>query len=180
MGGVELSTIDPVHLRQKIVSIPQDVAIFAGTLFFNISLGRSHVSSQLARDVFVRLGGQRVLSKLDDDMNSHLPEGGSNLSQGERQLVAFARALVLEPSLVILDEATAAIDEDSEEVIQNAIDVLLKYTTTIIIAHRLSTIEHCDQILVLDQGKMVEIGTHTSLLAHQGAYFRQLTRHLES
>ncbi len=179
MGGVELSSIETSHLRQKIVSIPQDVAIFAGSLFFNISLGRAQITPQVACEVFIRLGGQQVLNKLEDGINSQLSEGGSNLSQGEKQLIAFARALVLEPSLVILDEATAAIDQESEIVIQKAIDVLLKYTTTIIIAHRLSTIEHCDQILVLEEGKIVEIGTHASLLANQGAYFRQLTRRLE-
>jgi ABC-type multidrug transport system fused ATPase/permease subunit len=178
IGGIELSSIDPSFLRQKIVSIPQDVAIFDGTLFFNISLGRNQVNPEKAKEVFLRLGGERVLNKLGNDMDSHLPEGGSNLSQGERQLIAFARALVLDPSLVILDEATAAIDQESEEVIQKAIDVLLKFTTTIIIAHRLSTIEHCDQILVLDQGRIVEIGTHSTLLAKKGAYFNQLSRHM--
>jgi ATP-binding cassette subfamily B protein len=178
IGGIELSSIDPSFLRQKIVSIPQDVAIFDGTLFFNISLGRNQVNPEKAKEVFLRLGGERVLNKLGNDMDSHLPEGGSNLSQGERQLIAFARALVLDPSLVILDEATAAIDQESEEVIQKAIDVLLKFTTTIIIAHRLSTIEHCDQILVLDQGRIVEIGNHSTLLAKKGAYFNQLSRHM--
>jgi ABC-type multidrug transport system fused ATPase/permease subunit len=179
-GEVEVSSIEPHSLRQKIVSIPQDVAIFEGSLLFNISLGRSLFSTEDIEQVFIKLGGERILQKLEEGIHSPLTEGGSTLSQGERQLIAFARALVLDPSIVILDEATSSIDQESEEIVQKAIDVVLKQTTTIVIAHRLSTIEHCDQIIVLEQGAVVEQGNHRTLMENEGAYYRQVLRKLET
>ena len=109
---------------------------------------------------------------------NHLPKGidepvvekGSTLSSGQRQLVSFARALAFDPAILILDEATSNIDTETEEIIQHAMNVLKKGRTTFIIAHRLSTIQHANQILVLDQGKIIERGTHDDLLTSQGAY----------
>ena len=178
-GDAELSDISPHSLRQKIVSVPQDVAIFEGSILFNISLGRSSLSTESIVQIFHELGGERILQKLDGGIHSLLTEGGPTLSQGERQLIAFARALVLNPSIVILDEATSSIDQESEEIVQKAIDVVLKHTTTIVIAHRLSTIEHCDHIIVLDHGEIVEKGNHKSLMLDEGVYYRQVLRKLD-
>jgi len=179
IAGQELSEIDPMILRKRIVTVPQDVAIFDGTIAFNISLGNPEISQEEIEKTFLKLGGIKILNKLPLGLNTALSEGGTTLSHGERQLIAFARALVVKPQIVILDEATASIDEDAEEIIQNAIAVILRDTTTIVIAHRLSTIENCQEILVLDSGMIVERGSHRELLDMKGYYYRQVMRHVE-
>jgi ATP-binding cassette subfamily B protein len=98
-------------------------------------------------------------------------ERGNTLSQGQRQLLSFARALLYDPAILILDEATSSVDSESEQLIQHAIDTLIKGRTSIVIAHRLSTIRKADEIIVLDHGKIVERGTHDSLITYRGAYF---------
>jgi ATP-binding cassette subfamily B protein len=120
---------------------------------------------------------------LPDSYNTNVGEGGSRLSQGERQLISFARAIVANPKLLILDEATSSIDTKSEERIQKAISKVLQGRTSFIVAHRLSTIVNSDLILVMDKGKIVESGTHHELLHLKGYYFElyknQFQKHLE-
>ena len=116
------------------------------------------------------MGGLELIEKFDKGLDEPVVEKGSTLSSGQRQLISFARALAFNPKILILDEATSSIDTETEEIIQHAMNVLKKGRTTFIIAHRLSTIQHADQILVLDQGEIIERGKHNELLNEKGVY----------
>jgi ATP-binding cassette subfamily B protein len=171
MDGVDVRDVELRSLRALVTAVPQDVFLFAGTLRDNLRFGRRGATDEeilsaaracQAEDLIERRGGLEAL----------VTERGQNLSLGERQLLALARALVANPTLLILDEATASVDRQTERRLQAATERLIEGRTAIIVAHRLSTIERCDRILVLDQGQLVEQGTHTSLLATGGVYAR--------
>ncbi|MDN6294734.1 MAG: ATP-binding cassette domain-containing protein, partial [Alkalibacterium sp.] len=118
----------------------------------------------------IDVGGLELIEKFDKGLDEPVVEKGSTLSSGQRQLISFARALAFNPKILILDEATSSIDTETEEIIQHAMNVLKKGRTTFIIAHRLSTIQHADQILVLEQGEIIERGKHNELLNEKGVY----------
>jgi ATP-binding cassette subfamily B protein len=121
-----------------------------------------------------------LLTRTGRDLLSPVDERGANLSVGERQLIAFARILAFNPDILILDEATANIDSESEHIIQEATKEITKGRTSIIIAHRLSTVEQCDRIIVLDQGNVVEVGSHQELMQAQGVYYQLASAGLKS
>ena len=150
--------------------MPQDIVLFDGDLNFNIGLADPLVSSEKIMATLVELGAEDFVHSLPNGLASEIREQGTNLSHGQRQLIAFARALVKNPSLVILDEATSSVDPVSEAQLQRAIVKLLRGRSVIVIAHRLSTIRQCDQILVLKNGEVAEIGRHETLLAAKGTY----------
>ncbi|MFN7825404.1 MAG: ABC transporter ATP-binding protein [Pseudobdellovibrionaceae bacterium] len=158
------------ELRQNVAIVQQDNFIFRGSLVENISLGDPRVSEQKALWAAAQVGYLDHLKKTGRDLHFKIEERGANLSVGERQLIAFARILAFDPQIFILDEATANIDSQSESLIQAATEKLMKGRTSLIIAHRLSTVQNCDQILVLDQGRVAEIGTHQNLMAKKGLY----------
>jgi len=173
LDNYELRNLSPVDLRKQIAIVPQDIVMFDGTLAFNIGLG-IETDIEKIKSSATSVGADEFIKKLPDGYDFRIKEQGSNLSQGQRQLIAFARAIVKDPALVILDEATSSIDPESEAIIQEAIGRILKDRSVIVIAHRLSTIKQCDDILVLDKGTALEIGSHNDLVAAKGPYFNLL------
>ena len=170
LDGLDINRLEPTSLRQRIALVPQDIVLFDGDLNFNIGLADPLVSSEKIMATLVELGAEDFVHSLPNGLASEIREQGTNLSHGQRQLIAFARALVKNPSLVILDEATSSVDPVSEAQLQRAIVKLLRGRSVIVIAHRLSTIRQCDQILVLKNGEVAEIGRHETLLAAKGTY----------
>lgn len=165
----DLRSFSVRSLRQTFAVVPQDVFLFAGTLRENLTFGKKSVSDQQILDAAKSCQGDAVIER-HGGLDGKVQERGGNFSQGERQLLALIRALVSDPPVLVLDEATANVDRDTERRLQAATAKLLEKRTAIIIAHRLSTIQSCDRILVMHQGKLVEEGTHQSLLAQGGIY----------
>lgn len=157
-------------IRREMGIVLQDPFLFTGTLLSNITLDDPSISVTAAEAALREVGGASTLTQLDKGMYEPVVEKGSTLSSGQRQLISFARALAFDPKILILDEATSSIDTETEEVIQQAMNVLKEGRTTFIIAHRLSTVQHADQILVLADGAIVEEGNHDSLLKMNGIY----------
>jgi len=170
INNVDLRQFRLESLRQNVQSVLQDVQLFHGTIRENVTLGRN-ISAHDLESAAQRSRLSKVLVRLDKGWETELSNNGSNLSAGERQLVSFARVLCQNPSVLILDEATANIDSETEKWIQEALAEVVQNRTSIIIAHRLSTIKNADFILVLDQGKLVEAGTHQELLEKHGMFY---------
>jgi ABC-type multidrug transport system fused ATPase/permease subunit len=170
IGGTDITTIPLTLLRRKVGLVQQEVQLFSGTLWENILLGVDNPSPEKAREVLERLGVTAFLERLPDGINTRLKEEGRGISSGERQLIAMARAFARDPRILILDEATASMDPFTEQLIQRALKVLLRGRTVIVVAHRLSTIRRSDHILVLEEGKIVESGTHDLLMRRGGLY----------
>lgn len=163
LDGRPIEDIPRRDLRRRLGVIQQDPVLFRGSLAFNVSLGHTEISEERVREACRRAG-----LKLPLDL--FVEERGANLSLGERQLVAFARIFAFDPEILILDEATANIDSETEQLLKNATVEATRGRTSLVIAHRLSTIEHCDRIIVLDQGQIAEIGTPGELLKLKGLY----------
>lgn len=158
-------------LRQQMAIVSQHVTLFNDTIANNITYGLDQpVSDEHLQDVAEKAHVLEFASQMKEGLHTMIGENGVSLSGGQRQRIAIARALLRQTPILILDEATSALDTESERKIQGALDALLKGRTNIVIAHRLSTIENADQILVMDQGRIIERGDHTSLLAQDGAY----------
>ncbi|APZ50057.1 ABC transporter ATP-binding protein [Jeotgalibaca sp. PTS2502] len=157
-------------VRQGMGIVLQDPFLFTGTIESNITLENPTITKEMAHSALEKVGGDQMLLHFEKGLDEPVVEKGSTLSSGQRQLISFARALAYDPKILILDEATSSIDTETEEIIQHAMDVLKEGRTTFIIAHRLSTIQHADQILVLDNGEIVERGNHQELLLLDGKY----------
>ncbi|VTS22074.1 ABC transporter ATP-binding membrane protein [Streptococcus pseudoporcinus] len=157
-------------LRSYMGIVLQDPYIFTGTIASNVSMGNQAYSEEQIQEALIQVGAEHLLSKSDKGIYAPVSERGSSYSSGERQLIAFARTLISNPKILILDEATSHIDTETEEIIKNAMEVLKKGRTTFVIAHRLSTIQTADQILVLDNGRIIERGNHSTLLKANGSY----------
>ncbi|MFK8250308.1 ABC transporter transmembrane domain-containing protein [Ancylobacter terrae] len=172
LDGVDLAAIDPRAARARIALVPQEVAIFAASVRDNIRLGRPD-----ATDAEVEAAGQLALAdefveRLPERWDTQLGERGITLSGGQRQRIAIARAILRRAPLLLLDEATSALDAESETLVQKALDRSMEGRTTLVIAHRLSTVLSADRILVIEHGRVVEEGTHQSLVARGGLYAR--------
>jgi len=150
----------------------QDPWLFAGTIRENIRYGRQDATDEEVLDAARTTYVDRFVHSLPDGYDTVLDEEASNVSAGEKQLITIARAFVARPSVLILDEATSSVDTRTELLLQNAMAALRKGRTSFVIAHRLSTIRDADLILVMEQGDIVEHGTHTELIAREGAYWR--------
>ncbi|MFA7376706.1 MAG: ABC transporter ATP-binding protein [Acholeplasmataceae bacterium] len=158
-------------LHKRLGYVLQTPHLFSGNVMENIRYGRLDATDEEVIEAAKAIGADEFISKMDQGYYSEVGEGGNKISIGQKQLISFARAVLADPRILILDEATSSIDSESEKIIQHATDTLLKGRTSFIVAHRLSTIVHSDLILVLKEGKIVELGSHKELLSKKGAYF---------
>lgn len=171
LDGVNIKDIDKFKLRKNIGVVLQDVFIFTGTIADNIRLNNRSINDEDVIEVSKYVNAHNFICKLPNQYKEPVMERGSTLSSGERQLLAFARTLAYDPRILILDEATSNIDTETELLIQDALEKLIKGRTTIAVAHRLSTIQHADNIIVLSNGRIVEMGNHQQLLEKESMYY---------
>ena len=171
LDGVDLRTVTQQSLRRQMGMVLQDPFLFNGSVRENILFGRLDASDEEVIAAARAVGAHDFIMGLKNGYETSVEEGGATLSVGQRQLISFARALLADPRILILDEATSSVDTQTEQVIQRALATLLKGRTSFVIAHRLSTIINADTIVVIHDGKIVEQGTHSELLANQGMYY---------
>ncbi|MDP6583318.1 MAG: ABC transporter ATP-binding protein, partial [Anaerolineales bacterium] len=170
IDGHDIRDISRISLASQVSMVPQEPFLFSGTIADNIRYNHTSITNQDIVNATMLVGAHDFISDLEDGYNTYLHERGINLSMGQRQLLSFARAIAADPRILILDEATANIDSATESFIQKALKQVLKGRTAVVIAHRLSTIRGADKIVVLDHGKVMEVGNHQSLLDNEGLY----------
>lgn len=172
IDGVDIKKYPKAELRRKIGLVLQEPFMFYGDIASNIRLYNKEISDQQIKQAAAAVQADQFIEKMPGKYHAKVIEGGSELSQGQRQLIAFARTLVTNPKILVLDEATANVDTETETLIQKGLKRLRQGRTTLAIAHRLSTIADADQIIVLDKGRIVERGTQAELLAKKGYYYK--------
>lgn len=172
IDGVNVRQISGQCLHRQMGIVLQQNFLFTGTVLENMLIGRPNAARQQVIDATEKLGCRDLIEALPNGFDTSVGERGGNLSLGQRQLVCFARAMLADPRILILDEATSSVDTMTEARIQHALEVLLKGRTSFVVAHRLSTIRHADQVLVLDDGRIVETGRHLDLLEKDGVYLK--------
>ena len=174
IDGVGIKDFTLSGLRSHIAVVLQDVFLFADTILHNITLGDETITEAMVIAASKEIGVHDFISSLPGGYHYNVKERGTTLSSGQRQLIAFLRAFVSQPSILILDEATSSVDSYSEELIQNATDRITRGRTSIVIAHRLATIQKADQILVMEQGQVVECGRHADLIKKDQGHYKSL------
>jgi ATP-binding cassette subfamily B protein len=170
LDDIDIRSVDPEALRSRIAIVPQDVTIFAASIHDNIAFGLPNASRDMVRAAAIAAQADEFVARLDQGYDTQVGERGITLSGGQRQRIAIARAILKDAPVLLLDEATSALDAESETLVQKALDGLMRERTTLVIAHRLATVLKADRILVMDQGRIVEEGTHASLVRHGGLY----------
>ena len=173
--GININKIKKDDLRHSLGVILQDVNLFTGTVMENIRYGRLDATDEEVYEAAKIANAYDFIMRLPQGFNTLLSGDGANLSQGQRQLISIARAAIADAPVMILDEATSSIDTRTEKLVQQGMDKLMEGRTVFVIAHRLSTIQNSDAIMVLDQGRIIERGTHKSLLAEKGVYYQLYT-----
>jgi ATP-binding cassette subfamily B protein len=172
VNGVDIRDVRQSDLRRHMALVLQDPVLFKGTIADNIKLGRTDLSDETMREAAEYVGADTFIKQLPGGYDYELQERGTNLSAGQRQLLSFARALAYNPEgILILDEATSSVDSQSEAIIQDALKKLLAGRTALIIAHRLSTIRDVDRIIVMERGRIAEMGTQAELLRQGKLYY---------
>lgn len=172
LDGVDLRDWDLKSLRENFAVVLQEVFLFSGTIAGNIRLGREGITEERVEWAAKEVHADRFINRLDGGFEAVVRERGAGLSVGQKQLISFARALAFDPALLILDEATSSIDTETEQLIQRAIERVMRDRTSIVVAHRLSTIQNASRIIVLHHGEVREQGTHQELLAQRGLYWK--------
>lgn len=172
IDGVSLTSADPAEFRRRISLVPQDTVLFAASARDNLRYGQWDASDEAIWAAAEKANAAGFLGDLPEGLETYLGEGGARLSGGQRQRLAIARALLRDSPILLLDEATSALDAESEKLVQDALERLMVGRTTIVIAHRLATVRSADRIIVMDQGRIVEEGDHTTLSAAGGLYAR--------
>lgn len=170
VDGVDISDYDLKSLRKNIGLVLQDVFLFSDSIRQNITLGNPEITDEQIMHAAKLVGAGKLIERLPGGLDYNVMERGATLSVGQRQIISFVRAMVYDPQIIILDEATSSVDTETEEMIQEAIEKLMKGRTSIVIAHRLSTIQNADKIIVLDKGEVKETGTHQELIYKNGFY----------
>ena len=173
--GININKIKKQDLRRSIGIVLQETNLFTGTVLDNIRYGKLDATDEECIAASKLAGAHDFISLMEDGYNTMLINNGSNLSQGQRQLIAIARAAVADPPVMILDEATSSIDTRTEAIVQKGMDALMHGRTVFVIAHRLSTIQNSNVIMVLDKGRIIERGSHESLLEEKGKYYQLYT-----
>ena len=170
VDGIDISSIKQQSLRQQLAMVPQQIELFSTSIMENIRYGRLDASEEEVEEAARQAQAHEFITAHPDGYGALVGEKGIKLSGGQRQRIAIARAILKEPRILLLDEATSALDSESEQALQTALDNLMENRTTFVIAHRLSTIRNASMILVMDQGKIVERGTHSELIRGDGLY----------
>jgi subfamily B ATP-binding cassette protein MsbA len=170
LDGIAMNSIELHSLREQIGIVSQDIILFNDTVRENIAFGKPGMSDTDIIEAARKAYADEFIQALPDTYQTIIGERGLKLSGGQRQRIAIARAILKNPPVLILDEATSSLDSVSEAIVQQALDLLMKGRTTIVIAHRLSTIRNADRILVLDKGRIADIGKHEELIERNGTY----------
>lgn len=173
--GININKIKKSDLRKSLGIVLQDTHLFTGTVMENIRYGKLDATDEEVYAAAKLANADSFITKLSDGYNTMLTGDGANLSQGQRQLLAIARAAIADPPVLILDEATSSIDTRTEKMVQDGMDKLMHGRTTFVIAHRLSTVKNSDCIMVLEQGRIIERGTHDDLIEQKGRYYQLYT-----
>jgi ATP-binding cassette subfamily B protein len=179
IDGADYRERSQLWLQSNLGYVLQSPHLFSGTVADNIRYGRPEATDEEVAHAARMVGAESFILKMKDGYQAQVGDGGSRLSTGQKQLISFARALLTNPAIFVLDEATSSVDTETEQLIQQAIQTTLKGRTSFIIAHRLSTIRSADRILVIHEGQILEEGTHRSLLAKRGEYYRLYTNQFQ-
>ncbi len=179
IDGADYRTRSQLWLQSNLGYVLQSPHLFSGTVADNIRYGRPDATMEEVQSAARMVGAEDFILAMKDGFDANVGEGGNRLSTGQKQLISFARAILTNPSIFVLDEATSSVDTETEQLIQNAIQTVLSGRTSFIIAHRLSTIRSADRILVIQNGKITEDGTHRQLIAKQGYYYQLYTNQFQ-